>query len=330
MRKFTILLGILLLAVTMPVLAQESLNPGTAPNFGIATLNPGWLPDPYIVTLTSGGSVDVAALNLGESCRGFATSAPDYRIQWGGTGSSLLRIFFVGSEGDTTLVVNQPNGQWLCGDDSYDTLNPSIDIANAPAGQYDIWVGSFELGTSVSGYLMITEADSYPGHLISPILGQIVNPMEGNSASAVEGTLDVSAAPNFGTIALATGFTPDPFTTNIVSGGSIDISTLNLGAECRGFVTASPDFQLELSGTSARLRIFVVGEGDTTLVVNGADGQWWCNDDSSGTVNPMVEFTNAPAGFYDVWVGSFNTGTAVGGTLYITEQDINPSTAPSA
>jgi serine protease Do len=144
---------------------------------------------------------------------------------------------------------------------------------------------------------------------------------------APAGGLDFSLAPNYGEQNLSAGFTPDPFEQTITSGGSVNAAYL--GSGCQGFATSAPDFRLRWSGTSSRLRImFVATEAtqDTTIIVNAADGSWRCNDDSGG-LNPMVEFTNPTAGTYDIWVGSYSSGTFVPGTLRITELDLTPNAA---
>ena len=125
-------------------------------NYGEANLSAGFTPDPYSVGMTVGGPVDVSY--LGSSCSGFATAAPDLRINFGGGGSSLLRAYFVGSNGDTTLIVNDPSGNFYCFDDSFGTVNPTIDFNNPAGGTYDIWIGSYASGTTVSGTLYLTEA----------------------------------------------------------------------------------------------------------------------------------------------------------------------------
>jgi hypothetical protein len=125
------------------------------PNYGEANLSAGFSPDPYSVGMTSGGNVDVSY--LGSSCAGFATSAPDLRINFGGGGASLLRIYFIGSSGDTTMIVNDPYGNFYCVDDSFGTVNPAIDFNNPAGGSYDIWVGSYASGAFVSGTLYITQ-----------------------------------------------------------------------------------------------------------------------------------------------------------------------------
>ena len=48
---------------------------------------------------------------------------------------------------------------------------------------------------------------------------------------------------------------------------------------------------------------------DPTLVINDANGNWVCNDDSNGGLNAEVVFTRPASGVYDVWVGSFGSQT---------------------
>jgi hypothetical protein len=129
------------------------------PNYGEANLSAGFLPDPYSVGMTTGGPVNVSY--LGSSCSGFATSAPDLRINFGGGGAPLLRLYFVSASADSTLVVNDPYGNFYCVDDSFGTVNPTIDFNNPAGGSYDIWIGSYAANTSISGTFYITENSGY-------------------------------------------------------------------------------------------------------------------------------------------------------------------------
>ena len=124
-------------------------------NYGEANLSAGFSPDPYSVGMTTGGNVDVSY--LGSSCSGFATTHPDLRINFGGGGSSLLRIYFVGSNGDPAMVVNDPYGNFYCVDDSFGTVNPTIDFNNPAGGSYDVWIASYAANTTISGTLYISE-----------------------------------------------------------------------------------------------------------------------------------------------------------------------------
>lgn len=126
---------------------------------------------------------------------------------------------------------------------------------------------------------------------------------------------------NFGRTALRGGFMPDPATVNIVSGGSIDSSRMSLSPGCRGFVTRQPDYILDYNNAAGFLRFYATARnnGDTTLIINDAAGNWHCNDDSNGGLNPMVDISNPPSGQYDIWVGSYRASENINATLHITE-----------
>ncbi len=142
--------------VTINVVGSvPALNPFGSPNYGAVSLASGFLPDPYSVGVTSGGSVGV--YYLGGPCRGYATSSPDYRLQWSG-GGPRLRFYFIGG-GDTTLVVRNPGGSWYCNDDGAGYPNPLIEFSPPADGQYDVWVASYSAGQFISGTLYITEQE---------------------------------------------------------------------------------------------------------------------------------------------------------------------------
>lgn len=128
---------------------------------------------------------------------------------------------------------------------------------------------------------------------------------------------------NYGVHRLQAGFMPDPKTVSVVSGGSLDSSSMGLGAGCTGYVTANPDAILHYNGTPSTglLRIFVQAQGnaDTTLIINGPNGQWYCNDDAFGR-NPEITFNSPGSGQYDIWVGSYEAGRNLRGQLNITER----------
>ena len=279
--------------------AQLSLG-GSDSNYGVVKLSPGFTPDPHAVSVMSGGDVDVRALDLGTGCVGFATSRPDYIVQLSGS-STRLRFFHEG-DGDTGLLVNDPNGAWHCNDDSYGGVSPTVDVEDAPAGQYDVWITSYSSGDNVSGTLNVTELDRFPGWDSGPTSLEI-----GGEDS------------NFGRVSLSPGFTPDPRTVTITSGGSLDVRAMELGDGCVGYATGRPDYIVDLTDGSSFLRFFVNADGDTGLVVNAPDGSWRCNDDSHGGLNPSVDLRDAPRGQYDVWVTSYSSGENISGTLSITE-----------
>jgi hypothetical protein len=123
-----------------------------------------------------------------------------------------------------------------------------------------------------------------------------------------------SAAAAFGATSARSGFTPDPLTISLASGGPVDAT--RLGGACVGMIGAAPDYEFTYTAGSYPLSFQVQSQGDTSLVINGPDGRWYCVDDSSG-LNPILTWNRPSSGSYDVWVGA--VGQAAPATLYITE-----------
>ncbi len=163
-RRFvrTLIAGALALATAAAggsVLAQGGLAiGGRASNFGRQALRGGFTPDPFTTTFTSGGNLDASQQGLAPGCRGFVTRQPDYIVDYSNA-ASFLR-FYATAGGDTTLVINDGAGRWHCNDDSHGGLNPTVDIANPPSGQYDIWVGSYRASENIRAQLHVTELRS--------------------------------------------------------------------------------------------------------------------------------------------------------------------------
>jgi hypothetical protein len=133
-----------------------------------------------------------------------------------------------------------------------------------------------------------------------------------------DGQLDFTGSPNYGTKELQSGFVPDPWTIEVISGGEVDVSYL--GGGCTGYATAQPDYSVRYTaGSATLLRFYFEGAGDSTLIINDPAGEWWCDDDSFDSVNPTIDFDNPLTGRYDVWVGSYVEDQPVNGTLSITE-----------
>jgi hypothetical protein len=143
------------------------------------------------------------------------------------------------------------------------------------------------------------------------------------SSEAASGELDMSLPSNFGSTDLTAGFTPDPFSVDLVSGGPIDVTYL--GSDCLGYATQASDYDVTYTaGNQSLLRFYFVADtADTTLIINAPDGSWHCNDDAPGTIDPVVDFASPEAGRYDVWIGSYASGTENSGTLFVTELESN-------
>jgi hypothetical protein len=130
---------------------------------------------------------------------------------------------------------------------------------------------------------------------------------------------NVNGRPNFGTVTLRSGFTPDPRVVPVVSGGNIDASRIR--GDCRGFISANPDVRLVFN-TRANLPLIISvdSSSDTTLVVNGPDGRFRCDDDGGvNGLNPSIRFQRPQSGRYEIWVGSYRSGENSRARVHISE-----------
>jgi hypothetical protein len=173
-------------------------------------------------------------------------------------------------------------------------------------------VTSYQSSENISSTLHITELDLHPGSETSS--------NGGGSSSGSNGWLTIGGGDAyFGNVHLSPGFTPDPHSVSVTSGGNLDVSAMNLTSGCVGYATSQPDFILHMSGSSGMLRFYVNGDGDTGLVINDGSGRWHCDDDSHSGLDPEVNIHGAPSGQYDVWVTSYQSGESIRGTLYVSE-----------
>lgn len=346
----TLALGALCLLAVSPAFAQaDTLDVSLDPTFGSSTLSAGFEPDPLLIEISAGGLVDASAQALGTGCRGFAATAPDYRINWSGE-SELLRLFFEPDDAasDTTLIVNTAGGQWTCNDDG-SGVNPVVTLENPTPGQIDIWVGTFTDDNGlVSGTLYVTENpawDSSDDFVLDPQTADesdfepffdygddeadidqvLVNSLTTVSPSSLTylpeyDTVEASADPLYGVVTLGVDQLLRPYKTFITSGGGLDASELNLGTGCNGFITAEPSFRVLWNDADLdeTLAFIFTASDDTTLIVQTPEGDYVCNDDAaSGLFNPQVNIEDATSGVYDIWVGSFNQDEVIGGRLRV-------------
>ena len=144
------------------------------------------------------------------------------------------------------------------------------------------------------------------------------------AAAAQAEAQDVSAEPTYGDVSLSAGFTPDPHHIELTAGGS---NAINKGDCSYGNAADAPDVDLYWESSGVTLYIYVIGDDDTTLLVNTPNANWLCDDDSYGDGDPIVMIPNASAGLYDIWVGTYGEDM-VSATLYISE--IDPRQAPEA
>ncbi len=284
-------------AVPQPVgtpVGTPTAMPAGGSNFGTVSLAPGFVPDPHTARGTSGGAIDANTLN--PTCRGWISQQPDHLFVAQGAFSNLRMLVHGGGQ-DTTLVVQRPDGGYLCNDDT-EGRDPVVAGGFTP-GTYKIWVGSYSRGQSIPYTLGLSEL----GHVMPSSLAN--GAVAGGAVAGGAGALDTTGGEaNFGAVTLAPGFVPDPSVHNGTSGGAVAANSVN--PSCAGFVSARPDHLFNASGSFTNLRILVSSSSDTTLVVRRPDGTFSCNDDADGT-NPEVSGAFQP-GQYRIWVGSYQQG----------------------
>ena len=128
---------------------------------------------------------------------------------------------------------------------------------------------------------------------------------------------DYNADTNYGDVRLSAGFTPDPYLAVLRAGG--DYAASNLSSECRGYITRQPDIRLYWDGKgSLPLKFSAISNADTTLIVNGPRGDWYCDDDSGDDSNPSIQL-NAETGRYEIWVGTYSSGESKQAVVSISE-----------
>jgi len=290
-------------AATLAVLPISAYAQDTSaePTYETVDLEAGFNNDPYTVSLSSGGSV--SASTLSEDCAGFIADAPDVRLNY--SAGSLPLYVSAASEVDTTLVINAPDGQWYCDDDGNGGLDPLVWFEQPQSGQYDIWVGTYSDSSIQSATLSISEISSGSSD-------------EFTDDGDPTGTgINYGAQPAYGSVTLASGFANDPYTVELVAGGANDAS--QLGGSCTGTIAAAPDFRLHYTAGGYPLYIRSISDDDTTLAINGPNGEWYCDDDGAGDLNPLVRFDAPQSGRYDIYVGTFSGGANSSASLEISE-----------
>ncbi len=111
------------------------------------SVGPGSSPDPQTATGSAGGMTDASSLS--GDCRGWIASSPNHVLTVTGA-MPMLRVAANGGSADITLVVQRPDGTYLCNDDS-DGLNPMVEGAFVP-GEYKIFIGSYDAQSAGSAY----------------------------------------------------------------------------------------------------------------------------------------------------------------------------------
>lgn len=313
-----------------------------APLNGTVQLIGGFTPDPWIVDIVPGGETAVGDLDAG--CSGFIyADRPDLTVEYDDAAPTFG--IFVNSSIDTTLVVNDPEGNWHCNDDAsfLGNSNPGIAFSEPLSGVYDIWVGTYDdVGVDGVGKLVLTEwaASAWSGMDLGgngtalvadgidfgDDLGTWANDGEcddprfigaGAATTRLEGdrfhdASDCAAAWAAGTIQLEGS--------NIAAGGNAT------GNAQRGRLDNSDPalsdgsyvdrYTFDGSAGSSAVIDLRSGEFDTYLRVTAPSGAQFTNDDYDGaTDRSLLSLELAESGAYTVEVTSYAGGETGAYTL---------------
>ena len=98
------------------------------------------------------------------------------------------------------------------------------------------------------------------------------------------------------------------------TGGSVSIPAITGGSDrsgnkCLGFGDSKPDHLMTLTQDVTKLSLKVNSSGrDTTIVIQGPEGELRCGDDTGSKKDASFSGTNWSAGTYKIWVGSMAPG----------------------
>lgn len=304
----------------LPAQAQQP-NWSATPTYGTINLSSGFTPDPQRHSVRAGGNSSIPM----SSCSGYIhMDAPDLDLNYQ-SGSYTLSI---GAESDTdvTLLVYTPNGEWLCDDDSGEGTNARLTFNSPQSGNYNIWVGTYSSSAGTpNASVTFTEMGGSSSTASNNTTSNTTTRTSGGSrntssaASAATSTLNWSASPTYGTARLSAGFWPDPHTTRVQIGGTIDNPIQGTG--CSGYVAANgPDMNLDYSAGSSSLYIYTETDVDVTLLVRSPGGEWFCNDDGGEGLDAMIAFNRPESGTYRIWVGAYSeSNNYASGQVHISE-----------
>ena len=117
-----------------------TLNFSLPPVYGLTALTSGFVP--IDTRLASRAAARRTCRTWAVGVRGSTSSAPSFSVNYTAGAFPTLRFYFIGTS-DSTMIINTPGGSYVCVDDLFGTLNPTIDFNSPASGRYDIWIASF-------------------------------------------------------------------------------------------------------------------------------------------------------------------------------------------
>lgn len=301
----------------VPIQAQAA-DPLGDSTLATIDLGAGFILDPYFLRVIGGG--ELPASEIDEACSGYVDETANVVLNWSGETEELT--IFVYSDSDPVLVIETPDGEYLCNDDlDQVVLDPAITLQDPVEGTYNIHVGSYDPEEPALGYLVVTEMD-VTGELndldLTPLLNRREYPVAGQLLPEVDfSDLYLEEGGIFGNADLAVGF--EDVELFAAGGGNLAIFPLD-GEEtgCQGVVSTVPVYTFSWSG-GGNLSAYFEADEDSSLMVVTPDGAIICSDNAGeDNLNPVVDILGAAEGDYDLFIGSLVPGKIVTGILTIT------------
>ena len=261
-----------------------------------------WSPQSF--SIRAGGAHNLA--NCPVPARGYADSRPHFDLNLTDNAARRELHVSVVAECDTVLLINDARAQWNFNDDS-DGLNPRIVLPDAPAGVYDIWVGTY----SPTPCLATVTFETMGGTGMPQNQTPAACPEPGRNGQMLGlGVEQLRQSQRFG----------------LTSGTALDLGACG-AVSGQGRIAQRPDFTLSLTGSApgAMLELRAESGCDPVLLVNDPRGQWHFNDDADG-LNSRLTLPAEP-GLYDLWVGSYG-GASCGASLVATVLGGQPAPQP--
>ena len=332
-ERAVLLAGVALLAAlaATPLLAATQARPAaqdvaTAPGDpasdttrATVNLTAGFILDPYLLPVIGAG--DVAAGDLLEGCNGFVGAAPNVVVNWSGEAERLS--FFGYSDSDPVLVVQLPDGSFVCNDDAgLNTVDPLLVVEDPAEGAYQIHFGTARAGQPALGFLGVTAIDMDDAMLadldLRPMLTRRARPQPQPLPRLDPATLLVSRPGIFGASALQSGF--EPISTFAAGGGDIPAFSFEEGElVCAGFLSLIPSYTFSWTGDEAMLRVFFESREDSALAVITPDNQVLCSMNAAeDNLNPALDVPTSLVGRYKVYIASMAPDDVVIGRLTVT------------
>lgn len=279
---------------------------------------------PQGFAVAAGGEFTLDQCGLGSLGYGQFRAAPDLTLNLTSMAGRELDVYAT-SSCDPAILVNDANGQWYFNDDR-NGLQPGLTLpAGAADGRVDVWLGTFA-GNGCPATLAV---QALPGGGAQPVPVPVPQPTP--QPVPVPVPVPTAACPTWEVPGPALSFDASqilqPLSYVAQATGGTDVSNCP-NVEGRRYASQVPQFSITLTGMEGHsLQLLANAQCDSTLLVNGANTQWYYNDDGQGQLQPQLDISDQAAlnGRIDVWVGTYND-TSCPGTF--TLQAIPVATTP--